>query len=623
MAIKHNYLPKHQKGFILVLALTILSIMLIIGTAIMSYSNQSIITTRRSLKTTQCLSLAEAGIDHGIRQLNLDLNYTGTANPITLGTGEFETTIIGSGLNRELTSTAYVPTKANFQVKKQLRVDLNINNTNISFPYGVQSGEGGISMDNSAKIIGDIYSNGSIDGSSSNTITGSAKVANKNIVIPPIQWPETEYDDDYTFGRNNSIVDIAQSFTATQDSNVTKVAMWLKKVNTPSDITYYILGDNSGKPDKSSVFGSKTISASGITGTYSWAEAAITNSQPLISGQKYWLVIDAGTDNNNYWEIGVDTDNAYPSQTGLYSDNYNKNNADWDTTSKDFLFKVWLASSNNYINKVNVTGDAYVHTFTNGDIGRDFFGYTFQNGDISRHAHAKELLATCSVLGNAYADTDNCTVTGTKSGGTGEPDLPLSDYPITAANIQDFKDTATNTNNFSGNYTPTGGGAVELGPIRINGNLDLSGIDTLNIVGTIYVTGTITFKVGLNVQLDPSYGVSSGMMITDQPTVVSNNVTFRGSGQANSYILFISTSNSLDPANPAIYLKNNSDSAIVFAPYGLVNLNNNAEVKETTAYKIHISQSATVTYAAALQNVLFSNGPGGGWRMKPGTWREL
>ena len=623
MAKITNHPPQHQKGFILVLALTILSIMLIIGTAIMSYSNQSIIATRHSLKTTQCLSLAEAGIDHGLRQLNLNEDYIGTNNvPIALGNGEVETSITGSGLTRELTSTSYIPNKANYVVKKQLRVDLNINNTNISFPYGVQSGEGGISMDNNAEIIGDIYSNGSIDGSSGNTISGSAKIANKNIAIPPIQWPETEYDADYTFGQNNPNIDIAQSFTATQNSSVTKVAMWLKKVGTPSDITYYIFGDNSGKPKKSSVFGSKTISASGITDIYSWTEAAITNSQPLVVGTKYWLVIDAGTNNSNYWKIGVDTHNAYPLQTGLYSDNYAKNNANWDTTSKDFIFKVWLANSNNYINNVNVTGDAYVHTFTNGNIGRDFFGYTYKNGTISRNAHAKELLAICNILGNAYADTDNCTVAGTKSSGTGEPDLPLSDYPITAANITEFK-TDASINVHTGDYTPSGS-TVGLGPIRIDGNLDLSNITTLNITGTIYVTGTITFKVGLNVQLDPSYGVSSGMIITDQPTVVSNNVTFKGSGHANSYILFISTNNSLDLANPAVYLKNNSDSAIVFAPYGLVNLNNNADVKETTAYKIHISQMATVTYESALQNVLFTSSPTtGGWRMKPGTWREL
>lgn len=624
--MKHILLKTNKKtGQVLTLAIALLGIMLIVGTAVISFSEQSMLTTRHSYKKTQCLSIAEAGIDYGIRQLNLNSSYTGTTTPITIGNGQFEVAVTGSGITRELTSTAYFPNKNNYEIKKTLRADINTNDVNIQFPYGVQAGEGGISLDNNATIIGDVYSNGSIIGSSGNSITGTAIVATDNTAYPPTAW--TTYNVDYNFGKSNPIIDIAQSFIADRTETAGKIALYLKKVGNPSDISIRILGNNpfTEKPLKAIQVSSGTLAATGVTTTYSWIEIPLSNGL-LISGVKYWIVIDAGKDTNNYWQIATDSSDAFPNNTCLYSDDWSKNNVSWSNTNRDINFKFYYGGTGNTIKDIDVTQDAYSHNFSGGDIGRDFYGYRY-TGDwaqhnIGRNAYAKELYL-CWVHGNAYADTNLCIVSGTRSGGSGIADHASGGYAITQANIDDFK-THASSSIINGDYSPVGA-TVNLGPVKINGNLNLVNNQHLVLTGTIYVTGKINFANNNIVSLDSGYGPASGILITDQTVDIANNVIFEGSGAANpnTYVLLITTNNSMDALDPAIDVKNNTNAAILFAPYGLVDLSNNVRIKETTALKLHLNNGAQITYESALQNILFSAGPSGGWRMKPGSWRVI
>ncbi|MDO8513719.1 MAG: hypothetical protein Q7S37_04415 [bacterium] len=622
-ALKMIRQQNRQKGQALLMAITILGIMLVVATAVLSYSEQSIRETRHSYRTTMALSLAEAGIDYGIRQLNLDSDFTGTSTPIQLGAGEFEVSISGSGITRELTSSAYIPQKTSYQVRKRLRADINVNNINIHFPYGVQAGEGGVYMAPNSKIIGDIYSNGSVEGTTGNSITGTAIVANDSNLLTPIEW--TTYNNDFTFGQTSPVIDIAQSFTSISTETINKISLYLKKVGNPSDIAIRVFPDLGNRPLRSTLVASGTLSSAGITTTYSWAETSINNNLPMVAGLKYWIVIDSASDSNNYWQIGTDSSDGYIGNSGMTSPNWDKNpTPTWNDLNQDFNFRVFLGNSGTYIKNVDVTDDAYAHLFSDGDVGRDFFGYQFTGGssnhDVGRDAHAKEL-SLCHVKGDAYADNNLCWVDGNLYPGSGEPDRSPANFPITAANIEDFKTNAS-VATYSGNYTPPTSPA-NLGPIRINGDLNLINSQYINITGTVYVTGKINFANNNVIALDPGYGTSSGIIITDQPATIANNVTFQGSGQPNTYVLVISTSNSTDPANPALDIRQNVNAAILFAPTGLVYLANNVEIKETTGYKLYLNNNARVTYELGLENVLFSTGPAGGWRMKPGTWREI
>jgi len=50
-------------------------------------------------------------------------------------------------------------------------------------------------------------------------------------------------------------------------------------------------------------------------------------------------------------------------------------------------------------------------------------------------------------------------------------------------------------------------------------------------------------------------------------------------------------------------------------------MENNAILKEVSAYKIHLKNNAEVVYETGLANVLFSSGPGGGFEIK--SWMEI
>ena len=70
----------------------------------------------------------------------------------------------------------------------------------------------------------------------------------------------------------------------------------------------------------------------------------------------------------------------------------------------------------------------------------------------------------------------------------------------------------------------------------------------------------------------------------------------------------------------AIKTSNSSAAAILYAGEGQIEIGNSAALKEVTAYKLKIINTATVTYESGLQNASFSNGPGGSWGVVPGTY---
>ncbi|MFH2062659.1 MAG: hypothetical protein ABIJ46_00695 [bacterium] len=249
---------------------------------------------------------------------------------------------------------------------------------------------------------------------------------------------------------------------------------------------------------------------------------------------------------------------------------------------------------------------------------------------VNYHAHADRILNS-DVEGDAYyrfdpADIAGSDVDGTKFAGSVRPE-PV---PLPEIDLEFWRDSAESGGMVAGPYSPPDNS--ELGPIKVVGDLDIdNGVD-LTITGPVWVTGNIITGNVSSFALSPGFGEYSTVILADDPSNqdehgkidVTNNTVIHGSGNPNSHLLFVSTNTSVDVDSPALSVANNSDGAIFFATQGALRLQNRAGAKSLAAYRLHVSQRATVNYVESeLADTKFSNSPGGIWRMISGSWRQV
>lgn len=252
-----------------------------------------------------------------------------------------------------------------------------------------------------------------------------------------------------------------------------------------------------------------------------------------------------------------------------------------------------------------ITGDAIV---ARGGSVTSLSGITVQG---SAYAHT---LSSCSIGRDAYYQTiSSCTVSGTSH--PGSTDQSSSTLPISDAQITEWKDIAL-AGGTVGNQNISG--TVSLGPKKIAGDLNIGNGATLNVTGTLWVTGQFEAGNNAHIKLDASYGSNSGVIVSDGTVNLSNGITMSGSGQVGSYTLLVAAKN--DPTHIVMDISNNVVGGIMAAPHGRIHFNNNAGAKEVTGYGFDMDNNATVTYESGLQNETFSNGPGGSWAFLPGTY---
>lgn len=175
------------------------------------------------------------------------------------------------------------------------------------------------------------------------------------------------------------------------------------------------------------------------------------------------------------------------------------------------------------------------------------------------------------------------------------------------------------------------GDTITLGPKKIDCDLTIQGSAQVTIAGPLWIKGNLAIKNSAQVSLSPSFGDNSGVIIVSNPAnqttsskiEVENSATINGSGTAGSYLLLVSRNNSAEGGgdDKAITLKNTGASSIYYAPHGLVSVQNNSVVKEITAWKLEIKNSATVIYELGLRSIHFSSRPSGGYDVK--YWKEV
>jgi len=233
----------------------------------------------------------------------------------------------------------------------------------------------------------------------------------------------------------------------------------------------------------------------------------------------------------------------------------------------------------------------------------------------------------------AYTVTGT-TVSGTKTTGsyppTQAPPIAPADLLTT---VDAWEASATAGSIFNGNKSLSGTNNT-LGPIQINGDLNLSNNAELRVTGTIWVQGNINISNNAKIYLDPSFGSNSGVIIADYKTNradwtkglinLSNGVTISGTDKNNpktpSYLLMFSTQSPKAPAEPsnwktypAINVSNNVHGGVYYAPYGSYAQSNVAQIRAVVANGLVLLNNATLDYDGNWGNSGISTGPAGKW----------
>ncbi|PIR68947.1 hypothetical protein COU48_01265, partial [Candidatus Nomurabacteria bacterium CG10_big_fil_rev_8_21_14_0_10_03_31_7] len=268
-----NGINKQSGAAMLISVIFFLFISLAIISGLVSPSIREFKNANINLNSKKSFFLAESGSEDAFYRL-ITNKTIGTSETITLDSN-FTTTTITTLENgdKQIMSLGDVST-----YQRQLGITLSAS-TGVSFNYGVQVGQGGLSLTGGSSINGNVYANGPITGDSSSYITGTAISANS----PALTADQTNgigipaYN--VAFGNTNSTQDIAQGFKVSVLSPLNKVQFYIKKTSTPSNTTVKIVNDSGGKPG-TTVYASGTLSASTVTTSYGWIDITFS-SNPL------------------------------------------------------------------------------------------------------------------------------------------------------------------------------------------------------------------------------------------------------------------------------------------------------------------------------------------------------
>ena len=585
-----------QSGQILIIVIAALgvvlfSVLFIIGGAQVYFGN-----AQYAYQTEKATALAEAGVDKAVNSLNKTGGAYAGESEISMGDGSYSVEITTkNAATKIIKSTGYIPNKVSPRLKKTVQLEAS-RGLGVSFNYGVQVGEGGLEMKQNSRIEGSVYSNGNITMDNNVVITGDAWVAGGVLGVPDQQNECIGVNcSDFVFGKSVSgqdRLDVAESFRVSSDNKVNKVALKLKKFNTPSDVTVRILKDKNGQPDKGEVKATGTLYAGLVTGTYGFVEVTFSSSPRLRADEIYWLMVDTSSDSSNYWSWSLDLAQGYTQGVAKWSPNWNTGNPSWSAISGDLDFKIYVggtATSIDGANGVTIGGDAHANT-----------------------------LQDLTVTGGAYYQLIDNVTAGSMHPGSEDPEPKV--MPISDANISQWKEEAEIAGVFTGNITDCPSSALPAG--KYIGNLIISHDKkcTITVASPIWITGTLNLDNNNTIKLDSSWGSSSGVIVADGIIELDNKNKAQGSGTAGSVLVLLSTYDSRVNDNNAIHLKNDGNSGVIYAGNGKIEVGNGNQIKEATGWKIKLKENTTVTYGQGMAGLFFT-GPGGSYSLVKGTYQ--
>lgn len=588
---------KKQSGQILILAIVVVGFVMLNALAIIGGATIFSQNSNYSVQSTQAINLAEAGIDKALASLNkTGGSYNGELET-NFGDGSYSVTVTDKGDGTKvLQATGYIPNKTNPKVKRTVVTKVSKGN-GISFVYGMLTGNGGISMGNGSIINGSVYSNGNISGGNNELITGDAYVAGGTQTTADQQSDCVDNCQDYVFGKNvagNDRLDVAQSFKPSNTTVINKVSLKLKKIGSPANPTIRIMTDDNGSPKATEVLASGVLSANLVTGNYAFVDLTFNATPTLIAGTTYWIMIAAqALDNSNYWAWLQDSLGGYSRGFPAWSSNWQDSHPApvWTAINGDLGFKTWMGGVVTSISMNNgsvVQGNVHANTINGITINKDAY---------------YQVISNTTVKGTAYPNST---------------DPPPVAMPISAANIADWQSQAQSLGVQTGEIE---GCPNRLGPGKIVGKIEIGNQCTVIVTTPIWVTGEISIGNNVIFQMDPSLGSSSGVMIVDGITTFQNGDNLLGTGVNGSYLMLLSTYNSQTNGIAAINTGNSSITGILYAPYGIISLANNATFKEAMAWQINMGTGTILTYDSGLISTFFSAGPSGSFSLVKGTYQ--
>lgn len=173
---------KSESGVIMLLALFFSAILLTLITALVSYWMSQIGHHQQAIGRAKALSIAEAGAEMAIWKMNNIAGYAGEVST-AYGEGMYNISVVNQSSTTKLVKVdAFVPNSTSPRAKRTVQVVAVIGTTNVGFSYGVQVGNGGLEMSNSATIKGNVYANDDIIGANTSRIQGTAIVAGDGII---------------------------------------------------------------------------------------------------------------------------------------------------------------------------------------------------------------------------------------------------------------------------------------------------------------------------------------------------------------------------------------------------------------------------------------------------------
>ena len=602
-----------ESGQVIVIVIAALGVVLFSVLFIIAGSQLYFQNASYSLDAEMATSLAEAGVDKALQSINRSGgSYTGESET-SLGSGSFSVTVsVLDAANKVVESTGYVPNKAHSRAKRTIKITAS-RGVGTSFVYGVQVGEGGLELGNSNVITGSVYSNGSITGGNGNVITGDVWVAGGPQAAADRQTDcEGSNCSDFIFGTSvsgQSQLDVAQSFKPSISTVLNRIALKVKKIGNPADLTVRIMADKSGEPDKNQVLGTGTLFTSLVSVNYGWIEVAFDTLPNLSAATTYWIMIDTSTSSSNYWAWQNDLAKSYicgnpDNCIAKWSADWKAGNPVWTLINGDLSFKTFMGGAPTSVD--GGVGKGIIVKKDSSGNGGNVHANTIKNIDMDADAYYK--LIVNSTAANFHPNSD---------------DPPPKVFPISDANVSDWENQAQNASVQTGDITTC---LNILGPGKIVGNVTFGSNCNVTIKTPIWITGSLTFNSGNILRLDSSYGQASGVIVVGTDSgggivALGSNNRLEGTGSGSSILMALSNYDSRTTGTSAIVITNMGNSGVFYASRGIVEPGNHNTFKELTAWGIRLVNNGTINYETGLSSTIFTSGPGGTYSLVKGTYQ--
>jgi hypothetical protein len=164
--------PNTQKGQVIIInTILFFTLSVAIIFAVTSPVISSFQITKSFSKSKQAFLVANSATSEALYKLNTNKTLS-SVETVSLAQGSAVITVADTGLGKTISINSDVDSyERNYQISLST-------GSGITFNYGLQVGQGGFEMSNSAGVIGNVYANGDILGTGSPYITGSAVAAN-------------------------------------------------------------------------------------------------------------------------------------------------------------------------------------------------------------------------------------------------------------------------------------------------------------------------------------------------------------------------------------------------------------------------------------------------------------